>query len=619
NTYEIQVATDAGFANIVINAANIGGNSYTPTTPLASNTTYYWHVRGINQCGNGAYSATWSFTTSNNTCLTQASTDVPKTISASGTPIVTSVVNISATGTVTDVNLLNLGITHSWINDLIVKLTSPAGTTVTLFSQICASEDNVLTNFDDAGSPYSSLPCPPTNNGTYQPLQALSAFVGQSVSGTWTLTVQDVANQDGGSLNSWSLNVCYTPGSAPVNVIVTGTNVSCNGGNNGTATATASGGTGSYTYAWSNGATTPTITGLVAGTYACTVTSGSATTSGGVNITQPAVLLANVTGTNPSGGNNGNATSNPTGGTAPYTYAWSNGGTTQTITGLAAGTYTCTVTSTGGCTATGSVTLVGGGCNLQTINSQNFEAGWGIWTDGGTDCARINSSTYANSGVFSIQLRDNTTTSLMSTTNQNLTLYNQVTVTFSYITVNFANGEDFWLQVSTNGGSTYSTVKSWVAGTNFTNNVRGTGTHTLTGPFTSNMRFRLRCDASDDTDNVYIDDVVITGCLNFTNDPVEDRNDESETSLVAKPLAQDLIAYPNPTTGSLNVEFTQAENTATIIVTDMLGRAVQQQKVASNGTGVQQVVLDLNHLQQGTYLLQVMDGKERRHLQFVKM
>lgn len=42
---------------------------------------------------------------------------------------------------------------------------------------------------------------------------------------------------------------------------------------NGTATVTAAGGTPIYTYAWSNGQTTLTATGLTAGTYSVTVTS----------------------------------------------------------------------------------------------------------------------------------------------------------------------------------------------------------------------------------------------------------------------------------------------------------------------------------------------------------
>ena len=54
------------------------------------------------------------------------------------------------------------------------------------------------------------------------------------------------------------------------------------GANDGTATVNASGGTSPYTYAWSNGASTPTITGLASGTYDATVTDANgceATTS----------------------------------------------------------------------------------------------------------------------------------------------------------------------------------------------------------------------------------------------------------------------------------------------------------------------------------------------------
>jgi len=616
-TYDVQVSTVSNFASTVVNATGVTGTSYNVTTPLTSNTTYYWRVRAINSCGTGAWASPFSFTTANNNCLTQASSDVPKTISASGTPTVTSTLTISASGTISDVNMLNLGITHTWINDLIVKLKSPAGTEITLFSQICSSQDNVLTNFDDAGNPYSSLPCPPTNNGTYQPLSALSAFNGQNLNGVWTLTVQDIANQDGGSLNSWSLNICYTPGSAPLSVSVTGTNVSCNGGSNGSATATATGGTGSYTYAWSTGGTTQTIAGLNAGTYTCTVTSGSSTATGSVTITQPSALAANVTGTNPTSGNNGSATANPTGGTSPYTYAWSNGTTTQTITGLGAGTYTCTVTDNKGCTATGSVILVSSGCTTQTINSESFETGWGIWVSGGNNATRLNNASFAKTGVYSIRLRNGNTTSLMSTGNINLTSYNQVTVTFSYIVTGYSNGESFALQVSSNGGSTYSTVKTWVAGTDFTNNIRGSGTHTLNAPFTSNYRCRIRAFGNSNNDNAYIDDVVISGCTSFAGyNPESNRNEVLEST--AQHSDSELIVYPNPTNGMLTVEFSQAENVTLLTISDMVGKLIQTQKVASNGTGLQQVQLDVSNLRPGSYLLQVMDGKERKHLQFVK-
>ncbi|MBV7530653.1 gliding motility-associated C-terminal domain-containing protein [Chitinophaga sp. sic0106] len=135
----------------------------------------------------------------------------------------------------------------------------------------------------------------------------------------------------------------------------TQTNTTCNGDTDGSATAAGNGGTAPYTYSWSNGAITATISNLAPGNYTCTVTDANgctATTS--VTITEPAVVSANINKVNVScnAGTNGSITLSGTGGTSPYTYAWSNGATTATITGLAAGTYTCTITDLRGCTGT---------------------------------------------------------------------------------------------------------------------------------------------------------------------------------------------------------------------------------------------------------------------------
>ena len=132
------------------------------------------------------------------------------------------------------------------------------------------------------------------------------------------------------------------------------TNISCNGGNNGSATVTGIGGNG-ITYNWTpSGGTAATATGLSAGTYTCTISNicgntGTVT----VTITQPAVL-ANTTMQNDvscNGANDGNAMVMVTGGVGPYTYLWApSGGTSATASGLAPGTYTCTTTDANSCT-----------------------------------------------------------------------------------------------------------------------------------------------------------------------------------------------------------------------------------------------------------------------------
>ncbi len=205
--YDIDIASDAGFSSIVESATGLTSNNYTAST-LAAATTYYWRVITYNACSTPVNSTTFSFTTAS--CGMFASTNVPVSISSSGTPTVTSTLNVATNGTINDLNVLDLIGTHTWINDLSFTLTSPSGTSVTLFANICDSEDDFDVNFDDAAAS-GTLPCPPADGLTYQPEEALSAFNGENMNGTWTLTVSDAANQDGGSLNGWTLEICYTP------------------------------------------------------------------------------------------------------------------------------------------------------------------------------------------------------------------------------------------------------------------------------------------------------------------------------------------------------------------------------------------------------------------------
>nr|WP_294861020.1 zinc-dependent metalloprotease family protein [uncultured Fluviicola sp.] len=205
--FNITIATDAAFTNVVESASGLTSPTYTATL-LSPATTYYWKVETLNSCSAAVTSATFSFTTAS--CMTFNSTNIPVTISASGTPTVTSTLNIPTGGTINDLNVVNLAGTHTWINDLTVKLTSPTGTMVTLWSNICDDEDNFNLNLDDEAAA-GALPCPPVGGGTYQSQGLLSAFDGQNMSGTWTLTISDAVNSDGGALSSWGLEICYTP------------------------------------------------------------------------------------------------------------------------------------------------------------------------------------------------------------------------------------------------------------------------------------------------------------------------------------------------------------------------------------------------------------------------
>ena len=49
-SFDLQVATDAGFANLVLDTNGLGSSSYALQNPLP-NTQHFWRVRVVNQGG----------------------------------------------------------------------------------------------------------------------------------------------------------------------------------------------------------------------------------------------------------------------------------------------------------------------------------------------------------------------------------------------------------------------------------------------------------------------------------------------------------------------------------------------------------------------------------------
>lgn len=199
--------------------------------------------------------------------------------------------------------------------------------------------------------------------------------------GTYTVTVTDNVGQ------TKQVSATITQPTA-ISISIVSTNVSCNGGSDGTATATVTGGAGNYTYEWSNAANSSSIASATAGTYTLKVTDANgciATRS--VTITEPATLVASVTldaNVSCNGGNNGGATVTVNGGTAPYDIQWSNGSKKNSIGKLAgdqlvAGTYTVTVTDAKGCSTNGQVTITQPAALTATFTKQDAT------TFGGTD------------------------------------------------------------------------------------------------------------------------------------------------------------------------------------------------------------------------------------------
>ncbi len=194
------------------------------------------------------------------------------------------------------------------------------------------------------------------NSGYFSNTARNFAWIGEFYSdtlfyGTNTL-INDYATKRDGFLTRYG---CFDS----VSFVVT--KISCSGLNDGSATVNPSYGSEPYTYLWSNGSTSQTVSNLSAGTYIVTVVgSNNCSLTQSVSLTQVPTLSAeiiNIQDIGCWGSNTGSATANPVNGTPPYTYRWSNNKTTQIITDIPAGVYSVTITDNCGTKAIASATI----------------------------------------------------------------------------------------------------------------------------------------------------------------------------------------------------------------------------------------------------------------------
>jgi gliding motility-associated-like protein len=361
-----------GVPNNAANAAFIGqfNNNCQPILPMIASNTSTNVV-----CNNGSngsalisasggiapYQISWTGTTSGNPPGNE--------ISVSGgtynlTGLVAGTYNITVTGT------------HG----------CTATTTVTITSPTVLSASNTTTNTSCNG-----------NNGSGV-ITAIGGTAPYNVSWTGTTSGNPAGNEiaaSGGTytvtnLTAGTYNVTVTDAngctatttvmiSAPttLNVSNIATNVSCNGGANGSGIITATGGTAPYNVSWTGTTSgnpagneiaasggTYTVTGLTVGTYNITVTDANGCTAAtAVTVNQPTDLLLSLGAISPQSCIcNGSASVSVTGAIGPYNYNWYNAVNNSNInqptpiaSNLCSGPYYCVVTTTNGCSDTISV------------------------------------------------------------------------------------------------------------------------------------------------------------------------------------------------------------------------------------------------------------------------
>ncbi len=236
---------------------------------------------------------------------------------------------------------------------------------------------------------------------------ATTSYITNVPAATYYVTASDITGCSASSSTTVS-----QPGE--VNVSVTANNISC-GETSGSATASASGGVSGYTYSWSNGNTTSSITNLIANTYNVTVSDAhNCTASATAVISSSGSLNLSVTPTSVScnGTSTGSAAAGVTGDANSVNYMWSTAATTAYITDVAAGTYSVTASDTTGCSASAAVTIAQPEVLHVSITSVNIACGLST----GSAIAVVNGGTMTYSYVWSNGASDSSISNLLANT-----------------------------------------------------------------------------------------------------------------------------------------------------------------------------------------------------------
>lgn len=251
--------------------------------------------------------------------------------------------------------------------------------------------------------------------------------------------------------------------------LVSVSNASCFGLNNGSGSVSTSGGVGPYTYLWSpSGGNSSTAIGLSAEVYTITMTDANqCTLSTVISINQPSAIIDSAYFTNITcnGLSNGSANVTTTGGSGPYTYLWNTGETTSSISQIPANNYTVTISDAKGCTATETFNITQP--SALTITSASTPATCGnangsvnaivsggtspynfFWSPGGMTSPSINNLT---AGTYTLVITDSKQCS--KTTTVGISNFNgPVLRTASAINVSCYGGNDGQASVNATGG-----------------------------------------------------------------------------------------------------------------------------------------------------------------------
>jgi chitodextrinase len=248
------------------------------------------------------------------------------------------------------------------------------------------------------------------------------------------------------------------------------------------------------------------------------------------------------------------------------------------------------------------------------IMGSYFESGWEGWNDGGTDAYRYGGH-YAIEGSYCIRLRDNSgIKSSMTTDPLELDNFNNVKIDFSFFPRSMESGEDFFLEF--NNGNGWVIVSQFISGEHFQNSNIYHAEVFLSNAeynFSNESQFRIRCDASSNADQIYIDEVNIIGNPNITETILGEQYSITYTRSMFVPELENhknlsFSISPNPVEDLLYIDLDA--DIIKVEIYSMDGRLILTQDQSQN--------IDVSSLNNGIFIIKVLSTSGKHQKKFIK-
>ncbi len=254
-----------------------------------------------------------------------------------------------------------------------------------------------------------------------------------------------------------------------------------------------------------------------------------------------------------------------------------------------------------------------------------FETGNDGWVSGGGDAGRVRSSR-SYEGDYSFLIRDNSgaASSMITARGYDLRGARSAELKLYFQASQMENGEDFLVEY--NAGSSWQTAARYVTGTDFNNGTYYSATVALSPndfSFTSNAKFRIRCDASVDNDAVYVDQVTIkyigaSGSFVAENAVSGQDIEAAERSVGGQGILDDqevaVRLAPNPAHDYFEIVASPSSPVQSAVVYESTGRVVRELSPDELGG-----VIDISTLPAGMYLIGISTGENETEVhRFVK-